>query len=61
MKKKVDTSVVVQLKTQCETDQAINCEMLLKQLSSIRYLLRQGQALCGHDDLKGNLQQLLLL
>ena len=54
-------SVVLQLKTQLKTDQSIHREMLLKQLSSIRYLLRQGLALRGHDDLEGNLQQLLLL
>lgn len=35
--------------------------MLLKQLSSLRYLLRQGLALRGHDENEGNLVQLLLL
>ncbi len=34
--------------------------MLLKQLSSLRYLVRQGLALRGHHDSEGNLFQLLL-
>ena len=35
--------------------------MLLKQLSTLRYLLRQGMAIRGQDELEGNLTQLLLL
>ena len=35
--------------------------MLLMQLSTLRYLLRQGMAIRGHDDVEGNLIQLLLL
>ena len=35
--------------------------MLLKQLSSLRYLLRQGLALRGHTEREGNLVQLMLL
>ena len=34
---------------------------LLKQLSSLKYLLRQGLAIRGHDDNEGNLVQLLKL
>ena len=34
-------------------------KMLLKQLSSLQYLLRQGLAIRGHDDTEGNLLQLL--
>ena len=36
-------------------------KLLLKQLSSLQYLLRQGLAIRGHDDNKGNLLQLLSL
>lgn len=35
--------------------------MLMKQLSSLRYLLRQGLALRGHEDNEGNLMRLLML
>ena len=35
--------------------------MLLKQLSSLRYLARQGLAIRGHSENEGNLMQLLLL
>lgn len=35
--------------------------MLLKQLSPLRYLLRQKLAIRGYDDLEGNLLQLLML
>ena len=35
--------------------------MLLKQLSSLRMLLRQGLAKRGHDKFDGNLEQLLQL
>lgn len=35
--------------------------MLLKQLSSIKYLMRQGLAFRGHSEVEGNLQQLLRL
>jgi len=36
-------------------------EGLLKQLSAMRFLLRRGIALRGHDDEEGNLFQLLKL
>ena len=35
--------------------------MFLKQLSSLRMLLRQGLAIKGHDKFDGNLEQLLQL
>jgi len=41
--------------------QAVRREGLLKQLSAMRFLLRQGIALRGHDDEEGNLFQLLKL
>ena len=34
---------------------------VVKQLPSLKYLLRQGIAVRGHDDLEGNLLQLLIL
>ena len=41
--------------------QKVRQQMLLKQLSSLKYLLRQGLAIRGHEDLEGNLLQLLML
>ena len=35
--------------------------MLLKQITFLRYLLKQGLAIRGHDEVEGNLVQLLLL
>jgi hypothetical protein len=35
--------------------------MLLKQLSSLKYLLRQGLAIRGHTENEGNIMQLLML
>ena len=42
-------------------DQKLHREMLLNQLSTLRYLLRQGMAIRGHNDVDSNLTQLLLL
>lgn len=42
-------------------EQKIRRDMLLKQLSSLKYLLQQGLAVRGHDDMEGNLVQLLML
>jgi len=42
-------------------DQKLHREMLLKQLSSLKYLLRQGLAIRGHEAMEGNLLQLLQL
>ena len=46
---------------QAMVEQKLRQQMLLKQLSSLKYLLRQGLAVRGHDDLEGNLLQLLKL
>ena len=54
-------SVAAQLSNQVLQQQKVNREMLVKQLSSLRYLLRQGLALRGHEEHEGNLMQLLLL
>ncbi len=35
--------------------------MLHVQLSSLRFLLRQGLAIRGHEEIEGNLMQLLLV
>ena len=42
-------------------EQAKRRKMLLKQLSSLRFLLRQGLAVRGHEEGEGNLLQLLVL
>ena len=42
-------------------EQERRCQMLIKQPSSLKYLLRQGLAIRGHDDKEGNLSQLLKL
>ena len=52
-------SVAPQLSNQVMQQQKLNREMLIKQLSSLRYLLRQGLALRGHEEQQGNLMQLL--
>ena len=36
-------------------------QMLIMQLSSLKYLLRQGMAVRGHEEMEGNLMQLLKL
>lgn len=53
--------VNVQLSQQASNLQKENYDMLLKQLSSMKMLLKQGLVLRGHDDSEGNLTQLLLL
>ena len=52
-------SVAAQLSTQTQKDQEKHRQMLLKQLTSIRYLMRQGLAARGHDEEEGNLHHLL--
>ena len=63
--KSSSADVVTQLRIQCEVDQPFHREMLMKLLSSIRFLARQGLAFRGHtetsDSFEGNLYQLLLL
>ena len=44
-----------------QADQKVHREMLLKQFSALRYLLRQGMAIRGHNETESNLVQLLLL
>ena len=59
------TNVVTQLRIQCEADQRFHRDMLMKLLSSIRFLARQGLSFRGHTEtsetFEGNLYQLLLL
>ena len=50
-----------QINDQLNADQKRRRDGLLKQLSSLRFLLRQGLALRGHDENEGNLAQLLKL
>ena len=54
-------TVISQLSSQAKQEQRLNRNMLLKQLSSLRYLLRQGIAIRGHVEIEGNLMQLLHL
>ena len=54
-------TITVQLSSQAKTEQKENRDVLLKQLSSLRYLARQGLAIRGHSENEGNLMQLLLL
>ena len=46
---------------QAMVDQKLHRQMLLTQLSTLRYSLRQGMAVRGHHEEEGNLAQLLLL
>ena len=50
-----------QINTELKKLQQMRRSMLLKQLSSLRMLLRQGLAKRGHDKFDGNLEQLLQL
>jgi len=50
-----------QLDLQWKRSQSERRIAFIKILSSIRYLLRQGQAIRGHDDEEGNFMQLLKL
>ena len=52
-------SVAAQLSAQILQQQSFHREMLLKVLSTLRYLARQGLAIRGHHDDDGNLIQLL--
>ena len=55
------TSVATRLSNQLRLDQERRRKILLKLLSSIRYLARQGIPLRGHKGDEGNLLQLLKL
>ena len=52
-------SVCAQLNSQAQKDQLQHRQMLLKQLTSLRYLVRQGIGVRGHVEEEGNLHQLL--
>ena len=51
--------IATQLSSQVNSSEARNKKMLLKQLSSLRFLLRQGLAIRGHNEQEGNLYQIL--
>ena len=53
-------SVSAQLNCQVQKDQLQHRQMLLKQLTSLKYLVRQGLAVRGHVEEEGNLHQLLM-
>ena len=56
------TPIATILNNECAALQKFRRSMLMKVLSCIHYLARQGLPLCGHnDDIEGNLYQLLLL
>ena len=44
-----------QLSTQLKQSQMLHRKMLLTKLSSLRFLVRQGMAIRGHDEVEGNL------
>ena len=52
-------NVAAQLDNKYKDDQKLHRYLLLKQLSSLKYLARQGMALQGHDQMDSNLTQLL--
>ena len=54
-------SVLSLLNKHARVEQREHRENLLRQLTSLRYLLRQGMAIRGHDDMESNLMQLLKL
>lgn len=54
-------TIVEQLSVQAAKTQVENRRMLLKLISSLKFLLRQGLAIRGHSETEGNLFQLLSL
>ena len=54
-------SLAAQLVSQAQSAQAENQVMLLRQLSSLKFLLCQCMAIRGHKEGDGNLVQLMLL
>ena len=52
-------NVRAQLDNKYKVDQTLHPYLLLKQLSSLKYLARQGMVLQGHDQMDSNLIQLL--
>ena len=53
--------IVSMLDSTHRKNQEVHRKMLLTVLSSLRFLLRQGLAIRGHEEMEGNLIQLLLL
>ena len=58
---KISAGIGAQLDQQMKENQQLHHRILLKQLSSLRFLARQGLAVRGHEQIEGNLIQLLLL
>ena len=54
-------SINAQLNFQVKQAQDSHFKLFLVLLSSLKFLLRQGLAVRGHDEIEGNLMQLLLL
>ena len=54
-------TVLSQLSTQLKKDQAARREYLMITLTSLQYSVRQGLPIRGHEEIEGNLLQLLLL
>ena len=52
-------SISAQICSQHPGDQANRMQALLKQLSSLKYLVRQGSSIRGHKEDEGNLNELL--
>ena len=52
-------SVATRLSLQVSREQKIHRELLIKQFTSLQFLMRQGLAVCGHTESEGNLAQLL--
>ena len=61
MKVRSKGNVALMLSEAHKKEQDMRVQMLLKQLSSLKYLLRQGLAIRGHDDREGNMLQPLKL
>ena len=61
MKIQNKANIASMLSEVCRKEQSMTVEFLLKQLSSLKYLLRQGFAIRGHNEHEGNLFQLLKL
>ena len=54
-------TVIAQLNSMLKRDQAARREFLIVNLSSLKFLVRQGVPIRGHEEIEGNLMQLLLL
>ena len=52
-------NVGVQLEKQCKDEKECHRFLFLKQLSSLKYLVRQGLAIRGHESMESNLIQML--